>query len=257
MSDYIEKNEMSLLSHIIYTIYNTPDIDKMRNEILYLIRYEVPFNTANFFLSTPQPNGSYSLTDCVNVNNLENDLGLHEVIKKYMETCSDIDVTHWLCDTKKSITYRSTDFLSESALKNTRYYKEMFEPYGIHFAAQLVLAHDNICVGLLTLFRSKNSLNFTDKEIFFLDNLKDHLSKRLYQAKVQKDSGNPDVSLYRESYNLTNREYEVLTLLYDGILEEDIAEILCISKNTLRRHLYNLYNKLGIQHRWQLHFLQK
>lgn len=59
--DRIEKNEVSLLSHIIYTIYNTPDIAQMRLEVLQLLKYAVPFDTANFFLIREEDETNYTL----------------------------------------------------------------------------------------------------------------------------------------------------------------------------------------------------
>lgn len=255
--DRIEKNEVSLLSHIIYTIYNTPDIAQMRLEVLRLLKYALPFDTANFFLVRMEDETNYTLTDLVNVNSLKNP-DVDAVLKKYMKTCFDIDSTHWLCMAKKPIAYRATDFLSEEALESTDYYKEMFVPYDLHFGAQIVCAHEDTCLGLLTLFRSKDSQNFSDKEIFFLDSLKDHLSIRLFQdRKQQNTSPRKSISWFRETYCLTHREEEILELLLDGLENEQIAEKLCISENTLRRHIYNLYGKLNIQHRWQLHFLDR
>ena len=164
----IEKNDIRLLSHMIYTIYSTEDLRQMRLEFLKLLKYIIPFDTANFFLVNSDPDCNYTLTDPVNVNSLKNP-DVAGVLKEYMEHCFEIDSTHWLCNTKKSIAYRSTDFLSEASLENTQYYREMFLPFDLHFGAQAVLAHNDDCVGLLTLFRSKespNSVSYTHLDVY-------------------------------------------------------------------------------------------
>lgn len=250
----IENNNVSLLSHIIYNIYNIENPNQMRREVMELLKYAVPFDTANFFLVKSDPSLKYTLTDLVNVNSLKNP-DIDAVLKKYMEECYTIDNTHWVCNAKKAIVYRATDYLSESALENSNYYKEMFLPYDLHFGAQIVLAYNDTCVGLLTLFRSKKQPNFSDTDIFYLDNLKDHLSIRLYQSKVQKSTGPHNSATYIEKYKLTPRECEIMDLLFQGLTNESIAESLFISENTLRRHLYNLFNKLNIKHRWELFFI--
>lgn len=255
MKEFIEKNHVSLLSHIIYTIYNTENEKQMRQEVLELLKYAIPFDTANFFLVESGDDYKYTLTDLVNVNSLKN-TDVADVLKRYMEECSDIDSTHWLCNAKKAIAYRTTDFLSESTLENTDYYREMFIPYDLHYGAQIVLAHDDICLGMLTLFRSKESANFSDTEIFYLDNLKEHLSIRLYQASIQNRTTSYSAPFYAEKYQLTRRECEILDLLFEGLTNEDIASKLYISENTLRRHIYNLFNKLKIKHRWELFFMK-
>lgn len=256
--DCIEKNHVNLLSHIIYTIYNTPGFDTMRKEVLQLIKYAVPFNNANFFLADQKSNGDVILRDLVNVNSLPtSDDDISDILNRYMKECSDIDSTHWLVKSKKPMAYRITDFLSEASLESTNYYKEMFLPYNVHFGAQMVLAYEDESLGLLTLFRSKDEPNFSDAEIFFLDNLKEHLSIRLYQqAKTSAPSTTCSISTFIDKYDLTRRECEILTLLFEGRTNEEIAQKLYISENTLRRHIYNMYSKIGIKSRWELYFLK-
>lgn len=45
---------------------------------------------------------------------------------------------------------------------------------------------------------------------------------------------------------LTEREREVLTLLDEGCTQKEIAQRLYLSPNTVRRHLQNVYEKLGV-----------
>lgn len=45
---------------------------------------------------------------------------------------------------------------------------------------------------------------------------------------------------------LTDREREVLTLLDEGCTQKEIAQRLCLSSNTVRRHIQNAYEKLGV-----------
>ena len=50
---------------------------------------------------------------------------------------------------------------------------------------------------------------------------------------------------------LTGREREVLTLLTEGLGNADIAERLSLSEKTVRNHLSNLFDKLGVWTRAQ------
>jgi DNA-binding NarL/FixJ family response regulator len=45
---------------------------------------------------------------------------------------------------------------------------------------------------------------------------------------------------------LTAREMEVLHLLAEGLTNQEIASTLYLSTNTVRAHLYTIYNKLGV-----------
>jgi ATP/maltotriose-dependent transcriptional regulator MalT len=48
---------------------------------------------------------------------------------------------------------------------------------------------------------------------------------------------------------LTEREREVLQLLLEGASNREIARRLVLSVNTVKRHVYNLSGKLGVQSR--------
>ncbi len=48
---------------------------------------------------------------------------------------------------------------------------------------------------------------------------------------------------------LTERETEVLTLITEGLNNMDIAERLCISMNTVKTHLKNIFQKLEVEDR--------
>jgi LuxR family transcriptional regulator, maltose regulon positive regulatory protein len=50
---------------------------------------------------------------------------------------------------------------------------------------------------------------------------------------------------------LTEREGEVLHLLLEGASNREIARRLVLSVNTVKRHVYNLCGKLGVQSRTQ------
>jgi LuxR family maltose regulon positive regulatory protein len=51
---------------------------------------------------------------------------------------------------------------------------------------------------------------------------------------------------------LTEREREVLRLLMEGASNREIAQRLVLSINTVKRHVYNICGKLGVQSRTQV-----
>ncbi len=53
-------------------------------------------------------------------------------------------------------------------------------------------------------------------------------------------------------YELTSREIEMAEKILDGASNKEIAYDLELSQNTVRNHIYNLYQKLGIQKRMDL-----
>ena len=53
-------------------------------------------------------------------------------------------------------------------------------------------------------------------------------------------------SIVMEKNELTQREVEILSLISLGASNEDIANKVCISTNTVKTHLYNIYKKIKV-----------
>jgi len=50
---------------------------------------------------------------------------------------------------------------------------------------------------------------------------------------------------------LSQREREVLKLITEGATNTEIARTLYVSPNTIKTHVRNILNKLGVEHRLQ------
>ncbi|MDX2070081.1 MAG: LuxR C-terminal-related transcriptional regulator [Haliscomenobacter sp.] len=72
-------------------------------------------------------------------------------------------------------------------------------------------------------------------------------------ASLQFDSPTPfEVNpILLEKYKLSKREYEVLTLIAAGYSNQEIAERLFVSLNTIKTHSSNLFIKLDVKRRTQ------
>lgn len=55
-----------------------------------------------------------------------------------------------------------------------------------------------------------------------------------------------------EAFDLTAREREILRLVLQGASNKDIERRLFISSSTVRNHIYNIYQKLGVRNRVEL-----
>jgi DNA-binding NarL/FixJ family response regulator len=54
-----------------------------------------------------------------------------------------------------------------------------------------------------------------------------------------------------EKTALTSREIEILTLVSMGSTNDEIADKMCISTNTVKTHLYNIFKKIKVENRLQ------
>ncbi len=56
----------------------------------------------------------------------------------------------------------------------------------------------------------------------------------------------------RKKFGLTKRELEVLTEIVSGYTNKEIAQKLTLSEDTVKHHVTNIFNKLGVSNRLEL-----
>ena len=81
--------------------------------------------------------------------------------------------------------------------------------------------------------------------------LKAHLNIRLYREN-EPYRINPAESSLKTIYGLTDRETEIIELWSRGLTDNEISDRLAISKNTLKKHISNVFSKLEINSRVEL-----
>lgn len=232
---------------MIYQIYSIEDITEMRVTFLKLLKVLVPYSKSSFYLASKD--AAHALENPVGVNLNK------EALQRYLDNYEDEDYTRWIFFSGKSMAYRETDLFSESSRVKTKYYKELYFPSNIHYSAQLCLSYHEIFVGIISLYRPKDDGDFSDDQIFLLDLFKEHLALRLFFSSSLRDNQKKDLDradITRKNYQLTNREAEVLGYLFEGYSPEAASKELNISSHTLKKHMSNLYRKMGVRTRWEL-----
>jgi LuxR family maltose regulon positive regulatory protein len=63
------------------------------------------------------------------------------------------------------------------------------------------------------------------------------------------DNGQSEQVAYYSMDPLTRREHEILQLIADGLTNQEIADELFISLNTVKNHNSNIYHKLAVKNR--------
>ncbi|HET7215394.1 MAG TPA: response regulator transcription factor [Terriglobia bacterium] len=62
----------------------------------------------------------------------------------------------------------------------------------------------------------------------------------------------PEQGQRKRSYNLTPRELDIISSIVDGYTNKDIAEKFDIAEQTVKHHLGNIFDKLGVSNRLEL-----
>jgi DNA-binding CsgD family transcriptional regulator len=134
--------------------------------------------------------------------------------------------------------YRLSDFVSLRQLRSSRIYDEWFRPLGVerYLAVGLdaPLTHTK-CF----LFERGPGRDFDAGDSLVLNALRPYLAMRYDVAARRRPS----------AAELTAREREIVDLVGEGLTNAQVAERLWISPGTVRRHLENVYAKLGVRTR--------
>ena len=144
-----------------------------------------------------------------------------------------------------------SDFWNRREIRRSRAYKHVLEPAGLE---HLLVVRLPAATHLQLIF-DRGGRDFTERDREVLLTLAPHLARlyeaaetrRRLQAALAQLESNQAVVMPLE--RLTAREREVLELVAEGHTNGEIATQLWISPGTVRKHLDNLYAKLGVHTR--------
>ena len=108
---------------------------------------------------------------------------------------------------------------------------------------------------MFNLFRNEKSGDFNEKELYVLNLLKNHIANMLHNVmRLDRASITVNKSLnnFAKTYGLTSRESEILSLINKGLSNQEISDKVVISVSTVKKLIYNIYNKTGVSSRGQL-----
>ncbi len=240
----IRAREAVLISRILYNIYSIDDNQEMRKTFLDLIPNLVQCSKASFYLAAA---GEDHFMDrpvgyCMSEQLLESYLAYDKF--DYMNSVFVNSVTE---------VYRESDYFIDEVRNQSPYFKELIEPNDMYYSVQICLSTPETFLGVATLFRGKQGPDFSDRDLFLLRLIKDHLALRLYQdySANKRKKPDSDIRLYAE-YNLTAREIEILQLMLERYSNDEMADYLHVSHFTVQKHVSNIYKKLNVNSKGQL-----
>lgn len=154
--------------------------------------------------------------------------------------------------------FRDSDLLPVDYRENCKLYKDIYEPQGIHYALRAYFVHKHKLIGNISIFNAKENGDFDARSLAILSMLAPHIALKLGALLEEEatrkgiERRNDPASQLMAKRGLTMREQEVVLLIVSGRDDREIADALCISLSTLRKHIYNAYKKLDVNNRVQL-----
>lgn len=136
----------------------------------------------------------------------------------------------------RSVTMR-TDFYTTPEWKHTPMYGDVLRDFGL-FELMCPFPGIGRRSRRLLFFRSGSSCNFTEQDRFALALLRPHLKEMIGRRGDRVGA-----------VSLTERQTELMGLVADGRTNAEIAVTLHLSPHTVRTHLTNIFERLGVSTR--------
>lgn len=244
----LKESEWNTINNILLDLYTINDIKQLSAKVLHVLRMMIPFSKGYFALL--DENGKIDAENSVFI-------GFDEASeKKYKEKYFDDDYIKYLFDfSKETAVFRDSEILDDEVRKNTNFYKEFLRPENIPYGAGILLIDGGKVRGILNFFRSAALGDFSEKNIYVLNILKNHLENIVHNVYLLNNQDFMSEKCFDHAvsdFSLSHREAEILKLIADGKSNAEICNGLCVSISTVKKHVYNIFNKAGVNSRTQL-----
>lgn len=245
------ENEWILLNALIYDIYTKKDERQMRQKLMERLSFLIDYDVGLFFRRIP--------ADTVEFGDVLVYTGYEKIKPEaertaidYQNNYQEYDYAGNLLSSGENIIYRETDVMPDEMRIHTEYYKKVYELNGWHYSMHGNISYQGEFVGIISFFRNKGKVNYTQKDVYILEKIKNHLAYRMYQDFEETKKMNMSLDECVERYQLTNSEARVLAGILEGKDNPKLCEELVISSNTLKKHIANIYKKTELNSRVQL-----
>ena len=140
----------------------------------------------------------------------------------------------------------------------TEFFNDFLLPNQFYYLCGIDIHHNNQLLATLTLIRTKNSRDFKTVDLLFLNRISTCIGNHIYLLKEFNQNKAINLTfkdLPKErirNLGLTPREIEIARLVKSGMTNKEISNQLFISKNTVKKHLQNIYNKCNVSNKVSL-----
>ncbi len=232
------------INQILLSLYSVRDINILTQCVMPMLRSLIPYTSGYFLI--------YDMDGELDVEHSYFYRMQENVKKLYLEQYYGKDYLNGVVDLRsQTITYRDTDILEKELRKHTEIYREFFGPNDIPFGSGIILYRDSKLLGIINLFRSTALGDFSERDMYILNVLKDHMAGMVGMLNDLLSVRNRENDLYIQ-YGLSMREQEVGKLVIDGLSNQEIGDRLKISLSTVKKHIYSIFNKTGVESRARL-----
>lgn len=245
--DYEWQFLLQMVTRINYSETYTEACDT----VLQQIRTLIPYQTGIIFQASRE-NGRVKLSCPVSTEALDDNTD-HAFF-------TEGDYPHWneFIMAPYSIVFRQSDIIAPSKMEKTRVYREIWERRNVYWGLFISLVYKDCPLAVMGLMREKRDEDFSARDIYIMNTLKDPLERKFYsllEGKMRRAGSmlHPEqVARTASRYGLTKRETEIAALVCASKSSEEMCQQLYITHATLSKHLSNIYAKTKVRNRTQL-----
>ncbi len=149
---------------------------------------------------------------------------------------------------------RMSDVISARSFRELPVYREFFRPHRVEYMLDLGLPERLPRQRSLILFRATGRPDFSERDRAVLESLRRHFRQQEMLADLRHRlaetlRGQPSEPEGGVHGALTTREREIVELVAEGKTNAEIAAQLWVAPGTVKKHLENVYVKLGVGRR--------
>ena len=244
----LTENEWNTINNMLLELYTIDELDVFTSKIMKMIRMLIPYTKGWFII----------LDDDRKIRKEQSYfIGFDTDVKdKYTDVFYNEDYIQYLYDfVSETSVYKDTSIL-ESDVRDVLWSSRRTRLCQCEvFGCGIILIKNSRIIGMFNLFRNEKSGDFNEKELYVLNLLKNHIANMLHNVmRLDRASITVNKSLnnFAKTYGLTSRESEILSLINKGLSNQEISDKVVISVSTVKKHIYNIYNKTGVSSRGQL-----
>jgi DNA-binding CsgD family transcriptional regulator len=244
----ISENGLVIINEIIRSVSRAENTEIFRKICMEKLKKLVNFNLAVFDVCKNSYNKTL-LYDPVVLSEYNEEFE-KKFIYEYDTKYAGMSYSRWLHSEEKCLVMRDSDLLNKEIRSRSRYYKEYVKKNGFEYVVNCEYAYNSINFACLTLYRDANLGDFTDNEVNYLDLLTPCIISGINRAidyNVSDSKCN-----FMDDLNLTDREKDIINLVYEGKTNKEIADASFVTENTVKKHLSNIYRKMNIKNRSKL-----
>ena len=239
----IPARQVAKLHAVVRTLNDPAPLGELRERLGYRL---LELFEADYFASFVHNGLTGSDDDAIAINMSADNIGAYEAYYQFHDP-----ITSRMRKAGKAV--HVNDVMEQSALERTEFFNDFLSTdgltHGMNFHACLPRHQGGTHLGDLRIWRSRPSGNFDRVDVQMLQIVGELFAERAARAWRRKIRTKPVDPRFVTRHRLTARETDVLTELCRGKRDQDIADSLGISPETVRSHLKSLFQKTGFKGR--------